>query len=313
MTQAHAQLEQMNLNLMLALHWLLAERSVTRAARRMGVTQSAMSRSLAQLRGFFGDPLFVSVGRRLEPTARAMAVRERLAEVVDTLRGLLGPAAPFEPELADGTLTIAATEHAMLSVMRAFVAALRRGAPRLNVRVEPATPDAFARLAGGQLDLLVGPNAGPLRSELRAKTLAREEFATVLRRAHPAAGRSLTLRRFCALEHVVVHPLGGTRQSQVSRALAQQGLERRVVLQVPYFSSALALVAKNDLVLTLPASLAPARLAVRQPPLVLPGFVLQAVWPRRLHDSELHRWVRGLLPTVESPDSAEVAGTHSTG
>src|SRR3954470_867318 len=90
-------LEQMNLNLMLALHWLLVEQSVTRAARRIGVSQSAMSRSLAQLRFFFADPLLVSVGSRLEPTPRAEALREQIGGAMDLLRGALSASAPFDP------------------------------------------------------------------------------------------------------------------------------------------------------------------------------------------------------------------------
>jgi hypothetical protein len=118
---------------------------------------------------------------------------------------------------------------------------------------------------------------------------------TVLRPGNPAAHQRLTLRRFCALDHVVVAPVGGDRPGIVSQALAQRGLERRVAVRVPYFASAIEIVSRSDMALTLPASLAPRRLAIRRPPLALPGFVLEAVLPKRLRDSELHRWVVQLL------------------
>src|SRR5690349_15356524 len=105
-------LEQMNLNLLLALHWLLVERSVTRAAGRLGVTQSAMSRSLGQLREWFDDPLLVPAGRKLLLSARARGLREPLSASLDGLRGLLRPPSAFDPATATGTVRMAATEHA---------------------------------------------------------------------------------------------------------------------------------------------------------------------------------------------------------
>jgi DNA-binding transcriptional LysR family regulator len=295
MSKTHPTLEQMNLNLMLALHWLLVEQSVTRAARRMGVSQSAMSRSLAQLRFFFADPLLVSLGSRLEPTPRAEGLREQIGGAVDLLRGALSASAPFDPARVGGILRVAATEHAMSAVVPPVLAAVRREAPGLEVSVEPAGADVFKLLAAGRFDVLFGPKVGPTPSRLTADTLLHERFVTVLRRGNPAAKRRLTLARFCKLEHVVVAPLGGERASLVSRALVQRGLERRVVLRVPYFASALEIVSKTDLALTLPASLAPRRLAVRRTPLEVPSFVLEAVWPNRVHASEQFRWLRALV------------------
>src|SRR5690349_16249075 len=101
MIQTHGNLEQLNLNLLLALHWLLVEQSVTRAAKRMGVTQPAMSRSLGQLRALLGDQLFVSLGRRLEPTRRATTLQKPLAEAMDALRNIVREDAPFDPARLD--------------------------------------------------------------------------------------------------------------------------------------------------------------------------------------------------------------------
>ena len=295
MTQAHVRIEQLNLNLMLALHWLLVEQSVTRAARRMGVTQSAMSRSLGQLRVLLGDQLFVPVGRSLSPTRRATTLRRPLADAMDTLRNILREDAPFDPTRLDGVLRLAATEHAMGAVVQRFVGVLRRAAPHLAVHIEPADEDVFSLLSAGRLDLLVAPKIGATSKGLFSELLWEEHFVTVLRRGNPAAHQRLTLRRFCALDHVVVAPVGGDRPGVVSQALVQRGLERRVAVRVPYFASAIEIVSRSDMALTLPASLAPRRLAIRRPPLALPGFVLEAVLPKRLRDSELHRWVVQLL------------------
>lgn len=298
---------------MLALHWLLAEGSVTRAADRLGVTQSAMSRSLSRLREWFDDPLLVPAGRGMLPTARATALREPLSASLDGLRGLLRPPRDFDPTRATGTVRMAATEHALGAVVHRFVERLTERAPRLDVQVEPAGRDAFSQLAAGRLELLVAPKIGRLAADLRATDLLHERFCSIVRRGHPAAARTLTLRRFCALQHVVVYPLGGATESLVSRVLAQRGLERRVAVRVPYFESARQIVARTDYIATLPAALVDptaitgagrsgsrrsrsgATLVSLEPPIPIPGLVLQTVWHRRHDDDPLQRWLRALL------------------
>jgi DNA-binding transcriptional LysR family regulator len=303
-------LEQMNLNLLLALHWLLIERSVTRAAVRLGVTQSAMSRSLGQLREWFDDQLLVPADRKMLLTARAAGLREPLTASLDGLRGLFRPPRPFDPATATGTVRMAATEHALGAVVHVFVARLMRRAPLLDVQIEPAGRDVFSQLAAGRLDLIVVPKVGRLPEELRAADLLRERFLSVVRQDHPVAQRKLTLQRFCALQHVVVYPLGGDAESLVSRVLTQRGLERRVAVRVPYFESALRIVAETDYIATLPAALGnpPVRsgtgsrrrapLACLKPPVAIAGFVLQAVWHRRHDDDPLQHWLRDVLEST---------------
>jgi DNA-binding transcriptional LysR family regulator len=301
-------LEQMNLNLLLALHWLLVERSVTRAAVRLGVTQSAMSRSLGQLREWFDDPLLVPAGRKMLLTARAAGLREPLTASLDGLRGLLRPPQAFDPATATGTVRMAATEHALGAVVHEFVERLTRRAPLLDVQIEPAGRDVFSQLAAGRLEVLVVPKVGRLPAELRAADLLHEHFRSIVRKDHPVAERKLTLRRFCALQHVVVYPLGGDADSLVSRMLTQRGLERRVAVRVPYFESALRIVAETDYIATIPAALGDPTAGTRnrrrpalvrlEPPVAIPGFVLQAVWHRRHDDDPLQRWLRDLLQSI---------------
>jgi len=300
----------MNLNLLLALHWLLVERSVTRAAVRLGVTQSAMSRSLGQLREWFEDPLLVPARRKMLLTARAAGLREPLTASLDGLRGLLRPSKAFDPAIATGTVRMAATEHALGAVVHEFVGRLTRRAPLLHVQIEPAGRDVFSQLAAGRLDLLVVPKIGRLPEELRTADLLHERFCSIVRKDHPVARQKLTLRRFCALQHVVVYPLGGDADSLVSRVLTQRGLERLVAVRVPYFESALRIVAETDYITTIPAALGnptagsgsgsrrrPALVSL-EPPVAIPSFVLQAVWHRRHDDDPLQRWLRDLLESI---------------
>lgn len=205
---------------------------------------------------------------------------------------------------------MAATEHALGAVVHEFVGRLMRRAPLLDVQIEPAGRDVFSQLAAGRLDLLVVPKVGRLPAELRAADLLRERFLSVVHQDHPVVQRRLTLRRFCALEHVLAHPLGGDADSLVSRALTQRGLERRVAVRVPYFESALRIVAETDYIATIPAALGNPTvcsstgsrrreaLVCLKTPLVIPGFVLQAVWHHRHDDDPLQRWLRELLASV---------------
>ncbi len=303
-------LEQMNLNLLLALHWLLVERSVTRAAVRLGVTQSAMSRSLGQLREWFEDPLLVPAGRNMLLTARAAGLREPLTASLDGLRGLLRPPQAFDPATATGTVRMAATEHALGAVVHEFVGRLRQRAPLLDVQIEPAGRDVFSQLAAGRLELLVVPKVGRLPEELRAADLLHERFRSIVRKDHPVAQRKLTLRRFCALQHVVVYPLGGDADSLVSRVLTQRGLERRrrgpraVLRERPQDRSRDRLhrhdprcARQPDRVLGHRSKRRPA-LVCLEPPVAIPGFVLQAVWHRRHDDDPRQRWLRDLLASI---------------
>jgi DNA-binding transcriptional LysR family regulator len=265
-----------------------------------------MSRSLGQLREWFEDPLLVPAGRKMLLTARAAGLREPLTASLDGLRGLLRPPSAFDPATATGTVRMAATEHALAAVVHEFVRRLMRRAPLLDVQIEPAGRDVFSQLAAGRLELLVVPKVGRLPEELRAADLLHERFRSIVRRDHPVARRKLTLRRFCALEHVVVYPLGGDADSLVSRVLTQRGLERTVAVRVPYFESALRLVAETDYIATIPAALVNATTGSRrrpalvclEPPVAVPGFVLQAVWHRRHDDDPLQRWLRDLLASI---------------
>ena len=185
-----------------------------------------------------------------------------------------------------------------------------RRSPLFYVQIEPAGRDVFSQLAAGRLDLLVVPKVGRLPHELRAADLLRERFLSVVRQDHPVAQRKLTLRRFCALQHVVVYPLGGDADSLVSRVLTQRGLERSVALRVPYFESALRIVAETDYIATIPAALGNppvcsdtgsrrrGALVCLKPPVAIPGFVLQAVWHRRHDDDPLQHWLRDVLESI---------------
>lgn len=287
----------MDLNLLKALDALLDERSVTRAAQRLSLTQPAVSGMLTRLRESFGDPLFVRSQRGMVPTARALALAVPVKQLLGEVETLLQPQA-FDPATAALTLTIASTDYALQAVVVPFLAALRRQAPGIRVAVLPAQDQRLrAQLERGDIDLaLVTPEYTP--ADLHARRLFDERYACVLRADHPdaAAGR-LSLDRFCELDHALVSYTGGSFCGVTDEALARIGRRRRVTLSVMSFLVLPEILRESDLIAVVPRRLATHSdgLAILDPPLDVPGFTKTAAWHERTHRAPGHRWVRALL------------------
>jgi DNA-binding transcriptional LysR family regulator len=288
----------LNLNLLPALDALLAERSVSGAARRMGVSQSAMSHTLARLRDELDDPLLVLSGRRMLPTPHALALAGPLSEALHALEAALSPRHHFDPAVDERRFKIATYDLFELSMLPQLLAFLASNAPRITLRVERVTERTPARLQRGDIDLVLASETLELPSSgLMRRRLAAEGFSVVARQGR-FDGR-LTLRRYLASEHILVS-LEGKSQGVVDRALRRNNQGRRVALTVPHFMSALALAAGSDSVLTLPTSAARRGaelfdLCVFAPPLRLPRVAAQMVWPTHLAEDEGHRWLRTVL------------------
>lgn len=228
----------LDFNLLRTLDALLDERSVTRAAQRLGLTQPAVSGMLARLRESFEDPLFVRTQRGIVPTLRAMQLTGPLKQVLADVERLFQPSV-FEPSLADFTVTVAATDYALQAVVVPFLAELRRRAPRIRVAVRPADNGRVqAQFENGDLDLaLITPEEAP--PDLHARRLFDERYICALRADHPdAATAPLTIDRFCALDHALVSYGGQQFWGVTDDALAKLGRERRVVLSVNQLSGA---------------------------------------------------------------------------
>ncbi|MFZ5482369.1 MAG: LysR family transcriptional regulator [Myxococcota bacterium] len=284
---------------LVSLHALLETGSVTRAAKWMGVTQSAMSHTLARLRADLGDPLLVRSGRGLVPTARAEAMAPRLREAVEALEAAMAAAPAFHPATARRTLRVATTDLVELALLPAVLARLGHEAPGVDLQVRAAL-DAETALAAGQVDLAIQPlRADAPVAGLRTRALFHERFTCAMRRGHPLAEGELTPERFAAARHALVAPRG-TPGGVVDEVLAARGLSRRTVVIVPTFLVVPHLVATTDLVVTLPERIAVAfagllPLAVVPHPLDLPGFTISMVWHERAHADPGHRWLRGLF------------------
>jgi DNA-binding transcriptional LysR family regulator len=296
-------LSGVDLNLFVLLDALLVERSVTRAAKRVGLSQSAASHALARLRSITGDPLFVRGPRGMLPTPRAEALAAPLREALAGLDRALAPAAPFVPHSSRRSFTIVGGDLAELVLFPPLFARLGKEAPGIDLHALPTPADAALALERGEVDLAIAPVRSFARAtKLSEQPLFEDGFVCVVRRGHPLGRGAFGLERYLSARHAVIAPRGA-RGGIVDDLLASMGRERRVVLTIPHFLAAPYVVAQSDLVLTLPARVAevlarPLGLCVLKPPLRVPRFTMAMAWHRRVDDDPGHRWLRGVYSEV---------------
>ena len=286
----------LDLNLLKTLDALLDERSVTRAAARLALTQPAVSGMLNRLRDYFDDPLFIRAPHGIIPTARADALADPVKRILAEIEVLLQPT-EFDPMNARLTFTVAATDYALRAVMVPFIAALKTRAPAIRVRVVPVEPDRLsAQLAQGNIDVaLLTPETTP--GELHSRALYDENYVCMMRAGHPDAGQPLTLARFCALEHVLVSYEGESFHGVTDDALEQTGRTRHVGLSVSSFLVLPEILGMSDMIAVVPQRMAENRhgMAICPPPLPIAGFTKSMAWHGRTHRHPAQVWLRGLL------------------
>jgi len=291
-------LESIDLDRVLALHWLLEEAHVSRAARRMSTSQPAMSRTLSALRDLLGDPLLVRSGRAMVRTPFGDALRPRLSVAVTELRTVLRDPEPFSPETATGAFRVAITDYAATLVITAWNACVRPEAPRLDLELVPFGPTTAEEGIRGELDIAIAGTGVPgIDDRYVVKPFLAETFVSVVRRGHALSRHKVSLSRFAALDHVLV-VTGSGQVSSVDRKLQSRGLARRIALRVPSFWTALHAVRDSDAVTTLPkrfVDIAGLDIAVLRLADEIPGFSLDLVWHPRNTTSPRHRFVREAL------------------
>ncbi len=307
-------LSGIDLNLTVAFDALTRELSVTRAAERTGVTQSAMSHALRRLRELLKDPLLVRGQNGMVLTPRAEALVVPLRSALLTLGRALAEKQEFLPATARRAFGIAAPDLFDVVMVPPLLERIRSSAPAVDISVVTADDRRFAeRLETGEVDVAivprfdeVEPGALPPAGGLMRRTLFNDRFVCLLRADHPAlrGRRRLTLQTYASLSHALVSPRG-EGAGPVDRALEQHGLVRRIALRIPHFYAALAIVAKSDLILTAPsglARLASTDLPVRAlaPPLRLPRHSVDLVWHERFTNDAGHRWLRKQMLEVAS-------------
>lgn len=297
MSMREMNLRGIDLNLLVVLEALLEERSVTRAAGRLGMSQPAVSRALARLRKLFGDGLLVEGRGGYLPTARAEALRPRLRRTLAEIGGML-EASPFDPAAATGELRLLMLDLEAAALVPPLLTRLALEAPGLDLDIVAPGPRVVEALEKDAVDAVVGVIDEAPVGILR-RGLYDDGFVTLLRAGHPAAGEKLTLNRYLELGHIVVS-VTGEGAAPVDAALARIGRQRRVRVRVPSFLAAVEIAARSDLVMTLPSSLARTaggmgRFVALPPPLDLGRFTMSLLWHARHQDEPRHIWLRRSL------------------
>ena len=298
-----------DLNLLTALDALLAEGSVAGAARRLGLSASAMSRTLARLRAATGDALLVRAGRGLVPTPHALELRERVRDLAREARAVLRPAASgVDLGALEQTFTLRTDEGFVEAFAARLVGAVTATAPRVRLRFAPKADKDVRPLREGLVDLEIGV-LGETGPEVRVQALFRDRFVGVVREGHPLlAVGEVTPAAYADCGHVVASR-HGRASGPVDRALAALGLTRSVVAVVPGFPAALAVACASDLVALVPASFVDAlrerethgvRAGVQRFPLPVhtEPIVVSQMWHPRADADPAHRWLRGVVSRV---------------
>lgn len=293
-------LAAIDLNLLVVLRALLSERHVTRAAARVGLSQSATSHALSRLRELYGDPLLVRSGRTLALTPRAARLLPALERGLGDLQSAVAGEPEFEPSTARRTFTLGISDYLQALVMGPLLRQLATRAPGIDLSVV-VFPNLSELLESGAIDLAVTVPSPALRGASH-EPLFDERFVCMVRRDHPQIKKRPSLETYLAQRHLVIAP-SGTPGSLVDSVLAQRGLSRRIALRVTNFLIAPVVVCETDLINTMPARLArqlaktyPLRLL--PPPLELPTFEYGMYWHPRLEHDPAQRWLRELSARV---------------
>jgi DNA-binding transcriptional LysR family regulator len=287
-------------NLLAVLDVLLAEGSVARAAQRLRLSPSAMSRALARLRETTGDPLLVRAGRGLVPTPRALELRERVGRLVDEARAVLRPAEALDLKRLARTFTLRTSDGFVENFGPALIARLRDDAPGVRLRFVQKFNKESTALRDGTVDLetgVVGDATGP---EVRTRALFRDRFVGVVRKGHRLARGAVTPARYAAGAHVLVSRRNAGA-GPVDDALQALGLAREIVTIVGGFAAALALARASDLVATVPerhtGNLRAGMHSFALPVATRP-FTVSMLWHPRMDADAAHRWLRECVREV---------------
>lgn len=310
------QLDGRQLRLLLT---VLEEGSITRAAQRLGLTQSAVSHGVQRLRALLGDPLFVKCGRGIVATARAQSLQGPARELLAALQRF-AHAPAFDPRLWQAQLTVAANDLQRDVLLPPLLQRLRRQAPGVTLRVVPSGAPGPELLRAQQVDLLLTPRP-PAADDLVQRRVFQDRwlvFYDATQRPAPA-----TLQEYLQADHVTVVYEDG-RTLALDDWMLRRGVRRRIRASVPAFAGLGALLRGSDLLATAPSGLGRhllAGLAQTTPPLPCPPLPVYMVWHRRDHDDAAHRWLRQQLlevaaacdgPLPEPPGQKRSVSTSSS-
>ncbi|MCP3713166.1 LysR family transcriptional regulator [Paraburkholderia sp. CNPSo 3274] len=277
---------------------LMTERSITKAAHVLNVTQPALSKTLARLRVYFGDPLFIRVSMRMEPTPKAIELAEPAKSVLNNFRQLRSSHAAFNPLTSERAFRIQVVDAGVVNMFPPLLNYLREHAPRVHVQaIHCDAQHLDLWLESGLIDIAIG-SFPSLTTGIRRLPLWLERFASVTRVGHPRIGAAPSREAFIAEKHVVVSAVGtGHEHLCVERMLETHVPRENIVSRVPTFSAAALISQRTDAIVTIPRTLAVSLvrdcgLQLVEPPLDFPKIEIAQYWHDRVHRDPGNQWIR---------------------
>ncbi len=290
-------LSSTDLNLLPVFQVLLEERSVTRAAGRLNLTQPAISRNLSRLRELFNDPLFTRTPKGLSPTPRAEALALQLQQSLQDLSQLISPAT-FNPATATQSFRLATTDYGTQVLLPPVLKRMRTEAPGVDLEIIPWQENLLQQLDQEGIDLATC-TVEDAPAAIHGRGVGSDRFVCVVREGHPLAERGINLESYATYPHALI-TMGGARKGAIDYLLEERGLSRRIALRVPHFVAALAMISQTDLILTVPYGLAVSfadqyHLKMLPFPMEQKGFTYSIIWHERHMKDPSHVWLRQLV------------------
>lgn len=294
-----------DLNLLSVFQEVYRERQISSAARKLGLSQSAVSNALARLRRSFGDELFVRTASGMQPTPLATQMAEPIGVAMAQVALALNQRSRFDPATSSRRFVLAMTDVGEIYFMPTLIERCKLLAPLVEISSMRAGSLALKEeMEGGRVDLAVGPFED-ISEALYQRQLFRQPYVTMMRKGHPLARLDrgeVTLARFVKAEHMLVDA-NESPYDRINALLARAGVGPSVRFRVPHFTAVPYMVSTSDLVVTVPQKLAeraalPFGLEWIVPPLELPTLQTNVFWHRRYNQDPGNQWLRGLLAEV---------------
>lgn len=316
-------LSRVDLNLLVYLDTLLREKSVTKAANHLGITQPAMSNGLRRLRDLFGDPILVRTSEGMTATARAVELQPLVRGILAEVERAVQPSRAFSAAESQRVFRVMASDYAESTLMPRVLRYLRQEAPMVTLDVLTPSDVTFADVDQGRVDMAIN-RFDKLPQSFHQKTLWSDHFACLMSRENPILREPFTLDTYLDASHiwvsktgfgigVGVNPQDVQRLGWVDEALGRLGCKRRISVFTRHYQVAMLLAEQNDLIATLPSRAAwlqrdHAGLVAKRPPFDIPPMELKMAWSPLLQHNADHRWLRWLMAEVAAEMDEEVAG-----
>lgn len=302
------ELTDIDLNQLVLFQQLMVERRVSKVAENLGLTQPAVSNTLAKLRRQFGDDLFVRTPAGMVPTPFAEQLAEPIGHALGMIHSGLNPHSRFDPASVQRSVTIGMTDIGEIVFLPALVERLRELAPGVSLSTVRTTATRLRDdMEAGKVDLAIGP-LPQLKAGFFQRRLFRQRYVCLFRKGHAFERKRLTLADFKAAEHLVIVS-AGTGHGKVDELIRRAGVERSVRLTIPHFVSVGHLLRRTDMVATVTERLAqalvePFELSYRPHPVDLPQIAINVFWHAKVHRSPAHQWLRGVVFDLFGDDKA---------